>query len=89
MPVERVDPQRERHVVLELGRAPAEHEVPARRRPARQLGQQARLADPRLAEHAQRLRRPALDEREHVVYDLELRISTHQLRHAHAHRGRP
>ncbi len=47
--VERVDPDAERQVALELGRRAAEHEVPALLGAFAQLAEQARLADPGLA----------------------------------------
>jgi hypothetical protein len=47
--VERVGPDREREVALELRGGAGEHEAAAPLRPPAQLGQQPRLADPRLA----------------------------------------
>ena len=47
--VERVDPDAERQVALELGRRAGEHEVAALLGAAAQLGEQPRLADARLA----------------------------------------
>ena len=55
--VERVDEDPERQVGLELRRAAAEHDVPARVGVGGELGEQARLADPGVA-HQQRRRRP-------------------------------
>ena len=49
--VERVDDQPEGKILLKLGRPPDEDEVPSPLGAPCQLGQQARLADPRLADH--------------------------------------
>ena len=49
--VQSVGPQRVREIGLELRRARAEHRVAIRRRARRQVGEQPRLADPRLALH--------------------------------------
>ena len=73
MVVERVDPDRERQLALELGAAAGEHEVPAARRArSAQLGQQPRLADPRLAPHDDAARAAAPERVEGRLEPLEL-----------------
>src|SRR6185436_15923842 len=66
MVVQHVDPEAERQVALELRAAAAQHEAAALLASGRELLQQARLADARLAAHrheargaAQRLQLPA------------------------------
>jgi len=65
--VECLHPQREGHVALELGSAARDHDVSPLRRPAGELRQQARLADPRLAQHPDRLRAPGVDRIERAL----------------------
>ena len=65
--VQRIDEHPERQVALELGRAAGEHGAPTGIRPRRQLGQQARLADPRLALDDQAARAPLADDAERIV----------------------
>ena len=52
--VERVHEDRERQVALELGRRAGEHEVPRASGASGELGQQAGLADSRLADEQDR-----------------------------------
>jgi hypothetical protein len=77
--VERVDGQPERHRPLVLGRAALEHEH-ARGRGAVAHGRHQRaLADPRLAEHAERTARPRRRLLDGVRRGGELRLAAEQL----------
>ncbi len=80
--VERVDPDAERHVALELGGEPAEHEVAARFGACAQLGQQARLADPRLAFEREARQRAVRERVERAVEPRELRLASNGWSHA-------
>ena len=70
--VERVDEHPERQVALELGRAAREHDVAALVRAGGELGQQPRLADPRLADQLERSRTPALELARALIERFEL-----------------
>jgi hypothetical protein len=76
--VERVDQQAERHLVLVLGRPPAEHEQPGGLGPRRQLGQQRALADPGLAEDRQRASLAPAHGGQRALHDVELPLASDQ-----------
>jgi hypothetical protein len=65
--VERIDEDPVGQIALELRRAPVEHRVPALVRPSAELGQQAGLADPRLARELDRGRTPPPELAERLV----------------------
>jgi hypothetical protein len=90
--VERVDPDAEREVALELRSRPAEDDVAAPVGPRPQLGQQARLADPRLALDRDPRTLARVDDVEEPVELGELALASNQCRVAErrAHRvGQP
>jgi hypothetical protein len=70
--VEGVDEDPERQVALQLGRAAAEDGAPARVRALGQLGQQAGLADPRLALDDERNRPPVAQLAEGAIDRVQL-----------------
>jgi hypothetical protein len=70
--VERVDEDPEGQVVLELRRAARQDEPSARIRQRRQLAQQSRLADPRIADDLEHAGLPAPQIGERAVHGVEL-----------------
>ena len=70
--VERVHEDRERQVALELGCRAGEDELPARVRASGELGEQARLADPRLADQLDRRGATAIELVEEPIERTEL-----------------
>ena len=73
--IERVDPDAERQVALELRRRAGEHEEAALLGAAAQLGEQVRLADARLALDRDAGRRPGRQRVERRVELLELGLA--------------
>jgi hypothetical protein len=65
--VQRIDEDPERQIAIELGPAAGEHGAPPRVGPQGQLGQEARLADPRLALDDQARRIAIADDAERIV----------------------
>ena len=87
VPVEGVDEDPEREVLLELGRRAFEHEMTARVGPRGELGEQAALADPRRSDHLDRARRPALERRERLVERGELLYASYERHPGHSSLG--
>ena len=77
--VERIDEDPERQVELELAGPPREHEVPARVGTGRQLGEEARLADSRLADQLERRGLSLAELSEETVDRAELRRSADEV----------
>jgi hypothetical protein len=72
MALDGVDRQREGNVALELCRAPLQHEQPASVGAHAELGEQPRLADPRLAADGDDGGRAATTVGEHPIEKLQL-----------------
>src|SRR5207249_23728 len=70
--VDRVDEHPERQVALELGRAPRENDVAARVRPRGEFGEEAGLANARLADQFKRCGLPPVQVIEEIVERAEL-----------------
>lgn len=73
---ERVENRHERHIALELGRVPRQHNEPHRLRPSTQRREQQCLPDPRLAAHEHEPHAAARDRVERTVERLELAVAS-------------
>ena len=76
MRIERVRPDAEREIALELRRHAVEHQAPVLLRALAQLGEQARLADARLTLDRHTRRRPAHQHAQHRIERCKLGVAS-------------
>ena len=87
--VERVHPDAERHVLLELRRGPQQRQVAVLLRPRLKLGEQAGFPYPRLALHGHAGANSLAESGQRAVEPLQLRLTPDGLCRAEGHRNEP
>ena len=83
--LDRVDEHPERQIAFQLGRRTRQHQQPPPLSPSRQLAEQPRLADTRLAHHGQRRTLPIVEQIQGVIHGAKLLHAANEVFAEHHH----